>query len=407
MKLIYLTLALTAIYHTQEYSNNYGCQPYKEALFQYGDAFSAYSQNNSARYYSQAPSGKSLGKCNVIPCIGSPVFLIEKAHQWLDMQFDLQNKYSSVKYLGLKRLAEESKKNHICYKMVFKLENPKGHKYIGIEVDAPIQGLGNATYKRMIIHKDLIMVKKILKETNWDLTKALQCGDQKLMYSYFNRGESNPLGYNYAGKNNNTVSDTLLAEIHAANSQSSARNCSNNHYDRVFNRTKGDYFRDETGVVSGPVKENFYCAKKGLSVDRIRLGCRLTGKFVVDNLESFQLIRKDDNGNLISGPIQGNKGLPERYYKDISLNGSAEVSIEFWGADVNYYTKLDEAKQRSEIRITTWDSRGKQIDEIGCGSYFNHNLLSQTRMSTKNFLGFWYNYDNHTNIQRLGVVKFK
>jgi len=85
MNLIYLTLALVATSNANEYSSNYGCQPYKDALFQYGNAWSPYSQVNSAKYYSQAPAGKSLGKCNVVPCVGSPVFLIEKAHQWLDM----------------------------------------------------------------------------------------------------------------------------------------------------------------------------------------------------------------------------------------------------------------------------------------------------------------------------------
>jgi len=74
-------------------------------------------------------------------------------------------------------MAKEANKNIICYKMIFELNNPNGSKYVGVEVDSPIQGLGNATYKRMIIHNDLQMVKSILKETDWVLTKPVQCGD--------------------------------------------------------------------------------------------------------------------------------------------------------------------------------------------------------------------------------------
>jgi len=40
-------------------------------------------------------------------------------------------------------------------------------------------------------------------------------------------------------------------------------------------------------VTSGALRENFYCSEKGLSVDRIRIGCRLTGRYTVDDLESF------------------------------------------------------------------------------------------------------------------------
>jgi len=83
MRLITIVLAITAI-STNKYTENYGCSEYKQALFQYGNPWTTYSQNNSARYYSQAPAGKSLGKCNQVPCVGSPIFLIEKAHDWID-----------------------------------------------------------------------------------------------------------------------------------------------------------------------------------------------------------------------------------------------------------------------------------------------------------------------------------
>ena len=119
------------------------------------------------------------------------------------------------------------------------------------------------------------------------MEENLNCGDQKLLYSYFNRDGSNELGYSYAGRNYNTVSDFLLNQIAAANAGSEGRVCSNKNYFRVFNRDLGNYFRDETQAVTAPMRENFYCSKDGLAVDRIRLGCRITGKFLSNNLESF------------------------------------------------------------------------------------------------------------------------
>jgi hypothetical protein len=86
------------------------------------------------------------------------------------------------------------------------------------------------------------------------------------------------------------------------------------------------------------------------------------------------------------------------------LNGAAEIGVEFWGPDV---TSSTDDLDRNELRITTYDSRGKQIDELRCGEYFDHNLQSQVRISTNNFLGFWYNFDGQDNIQRLGVIMYK
>lgn len=137
--------------------------------------------------------------------------MIEKAHSYIDQQFDLQNKYSSVNFLGYKRNTSNANKNSIVYKFLFELSNFGGSKYIGVEVDAPIQGLGNASYNRFILNADLNLVKAVLGEASWNLSERLNCGDQKLFYSYYNRDGSNQLGYSYAGRNYNTVSEALLS----------------------------------------------------------------------------------------------------------------------------------------------------------------------------------------------------
>jgi len=55
------------------------------------------------------------------------------------------------------------------------------------------------------------MVKRLLRMDGWTAPKtAFNCGDQKLIYSYFNRGDTSPLPYSFAGRNYNTVSDFLL-----------------------------------------------------------------------------------------------------------------------------------------------------------------------------------------------------
>lgn len=225
-----------------------------------------------------------------------------------------------------------------------------------------------------------------------------------MFYSYYNRGDGGDLPYGYAGKNFNTISDAILKEIASNNGGNKGKKCTNSHYQRLFDKSAGNFFRDETNYVSPPLRENFYCNAKGLTIDRIRIGCRTLGAYAPDNFEAFQLIRKDaKSGSLLSGPVQGNQGIPERYFKDISLNGASEVSFEFWGADKQ---RPDDVLRREQLRITTWDSRGKQIDELRCGEYFDHNLQAQERMSVNDFLGFWYNFNTERNIQRLGIIKY-
>lgn len=82
-------------------SYNYDCKFYQEAIEQ---SMSPFSPNftSTKSYYSQAPEGQSLGKCNAIPCLGSPVFIIEKAHEWISQQFDIANTQSSAKLIAFK-----------------------------------------------------------------------------------------------------------------------------------------------------------------------------------------------------------------------------------------------------------------------------------------------------------------
>ena len=94
--------------------------------------------------------------------------------------------------------------------MIFEVSHFGGSKYIGVEVDSPIQGLGNAKYNRFILHADRDMVEDIIGMEEGKCHENLNCGDQKLFYSYFNRGEGD-LPYGYAGKNFNTVSEELLS----------------------------------------------------------------------------------------------------------------------------------------------------------------------------------------------------
>lgn len=72
----------------------------------------------------------------------------------------------------------------------------------------------------------------------------------------------------------------------------------------MFNREKGNFFRDETQLTTPPLRENFYCNAKGLTIDRIRIGCRTLGDYQPDELEAFQLIKKDEEtGTLTAGPV--------------------------------------------------------------------------------------------------------
>lgn len=61
--------------------------------------------------------------------------------------------------------------------MVWEIEHYGGKRYIGVEVDSPIQGLGNATYNRVIVHGDINMVKNLLKMKDENLNCGINCGD--------------------------------------------------------------------------------------------------------------------------------------------------------------------------------------------------------------------------------------
>jgi hypothetical protein len=79
----------------------------------------------------------------------------------------------------------------------------------------------------------------------------------------------------------------LLDEIAKASKGNDKRQCKNANYKRLFDRDQNNFFRDETFDTTPPLRENFYCNADGLSIDRIRIGCRVLNEFEPDNLEAF------------------------------------------------------------------------------------------------------------------------
>ena len=117
----------------------------------------------------------------------------------------MANKSSHVKLIGWKKNTQGAAYNSINYHIIFEMSNYFGSKYIGLIVDSPIQGYGSAKYLKFIMNSNLELVLEITGFTREEI-KDYNCGDHKLFYSYFIRGDSSQLSYGYAGKNYNIVS---------------------------------------------------------------------------------------------------------------------------------------------------------------------------------------------------------
>lgn len=100
-----------------------------------------------------------------------------------------------------------------------------------------------------------------------------------MFYSYYNRGDGSQLPYGYAGKNFNVVSESILDEVNRAQKKSVGKQCSNDHYERLYDLKAKNFFKDESELITPPLRENFYCSAGGLNVDRIRIACRVIGNY--------------------------------------------------------------------------------------------------------------------------------
>lgn len=117
----------------------------------------------------------------------------------------------------------------VRYSIVFELTNYLGSKYIGLVVDSPIQGFGSAKYEKLIFNNNLDLVLEIIGLSRNQI-RDYNCGDQKMLFSYYNRGDASQLPYNFAGKNFNVVSEQILNEVGKATKRTKGRECSNEHY---------------------------------------------------------------------------------------------------------------------------------------------------------------------------------
>lgn len=107
-----------------------------------------------------------------------------------------------MKLIGWKKNTEGAAYNSINYHILFEMSNYFGSKYIGLVVDSPIQGFGSAKYLKFILNTNLDLVLEVSGFSRSEI-KDYNCGDHKLYYSYFNRGDASQLPYGYAGKNFN------------------------------------------------------------------------------------------------------------------------------------------------------------------------------------------------------------
>lgn len=73
----------------------------------------------------------------------------------------------------------------------------------------------------------------------------------------------------------------------ATSKKPDGRTCQNNNYQRIYNPSQKNFFKDESEMITPPLRENFYCSAKGYNVDRIRIGCRVIGNYQPDNFEAF------------------------------------------------------------------------------------------------------------------------
>lgn len=95
---------------------------------------------------------------------------------------------SSARMIAFKKDTEEAAFNSIKYHIVFETSNYSSTKYIGVLVDSPIQGLGSAKYEKLILNHNLDLVLEIIGLSRNDI-QEFNCGDQKMIYSHFNRGK--------------------------------------------------------------------------------------------------------------------------------------------------------------------------------------------------------------------------
>lgn len=65
------------------------------------------------------------------------------------------------------------------------------------------------------MNSDLNLVLEIIGLSRNDIADK-NCGDQKMYYSYYNRGDGSQLPYGYAGKNLNVVSEAIQDEVFKA-----------------------------------------------------------------------------------------------------------------------------------------------------------------------------------------------
>ena len=306
------------------------------------------------------------GRCSQIAGVGYPVLMVAHAHKYIMDATNVKNPYTDLAMLYSESSADATTEA-TTYKYVFGLTTNFKFLYIAIKFTTSGDGIGSMKLQTYLKTENINTVGTILGIPDVDtaLQNEIECGDLKLMLSFYGQDSTPNLPYTFPGRNSNSVRLNLLNRLNVENknSRDTLRVCHDDFYGAV------NIFRRPLPLVPDPLPDTATCVPEGLNVSYIHVECRDAGPRQGIGIMEIGL----NDGTGVYNNVVVHNGTP---------NGGGAVETLFLadGDTLNF-----EFETRDYARIQLYKD-GTLVSEVECGEI--DNSTQKSSIKTKDLLGF-------------------
>lgn len=330
------------------------------------------------------------GGCASIPGVGSPILMINNAHRFIEDSLNIKNTYTNVKYLYFLKTSPATNPNVSNFRLVFSVTDYNNTKYIAIDLDQSPFGIGSTKIVKFLMTSDIAKVRQFI-DPNFTTNVTFSCGDLKYVYSSFGTSPTNPLDYNFPGRNQNSAGLNVLNNLLPSSGASAALPVGGPNANNTPNKVcvtanfieTTNFFG--TATAATPV-DLVRCLPRKNGVASISIGC------VNNTVQSIQLFFNDLNNRGTTPSIfVGNPNTPATAITNIDLSPSDRI----------IFTRTSTP---DSIRIQTVADNGANLTDYVCGLGAT-NTNSQTVL-TNNFLGFGNIFASANGVNAFDIVSY-
>ena len=213
----------------------------------------------------------TVGKCPNIPGVGNVILMIGHTHKHIVDALNSKNPHTKVDLIYRNDTTSTAANTHATtYQLGFEITSYSGSQFVFLEFVSQNNGIGSMNLKKAILTNSLTAVAQVFTLSNFDITnyKAIECGDQKALFSGYGTDPTAELAYAFPGRNQNSLSTQFLSGL--SPQKDNGRFCNVTNFDNTIILGSPTLQTDNSLAA---FYNNLQCNKEGRNIAALSFTC--------------------------------------------------------------------------------------------------------------------------------------